>query len=254
MWIPNPALRKSKREESCSFVEGAKERLQLVKADLMDEGSFDNAVMGCSGMFHMGSPVLNPSFDPKPETVEPAIQGSLNVLRSCKKNPHLRRVMLTSSSSTVRVREDLDLNVPLDETSWSSVELSCHPSLCSTASDFLGLLKGETKKFQWHRRMGYVHIDDVALCHILVSEKDDDQGRYLCSTALMDNDELVSFLSARYTLLPIPTRFEPMNRPCYEFDTSMVRSLGFEFKPIEQMFDNCVTSLVNQGYISSSPI
>ena len=57
------------------------------------------------------------------EIVEPAVQGTLNVLRSCKKNPSLRRVVLTSSSSTVRIREDIDPRVPLDESSWSSTEL-----------------------------------------------------------------------------------------------------------------------------------
>lgn len=57
------------------------------------------------------------------EILDPAIEGTLNVLRSCKKNPSLRRVILTSSSSTVRVRDDFDPNIPLDETFWSSVEL-----------------------------------------------------------------------------------------------------------------------------------
>jgi nucleoside-diphosphate-sugar epimerase len=57
------------------------------------------------------------------EILEPAIEGTLNVLRSCKKNPSLRRVVLTSSSSTVRARDDFDPNIPLDETSWSSAEL-----------------------------------------------------------------------------------------------------------------------------------
>ncbi|KAJ0010699.1 hypothetical protein Pint_33954 [Pistacia integerrima] len=42
---------------------------------------------------------------------------------------------------------------------------SLPPDLCSTASDVLGLLKA---KFQWHGRMGYVHIDGVAFCHFLV--------------------------------------------------------------------------------------
>lgn len=36
----------------------AKERLQLVRADLMEEGSFDDAVMACEGVFHTASPVL----------------------------------------------------------------------------------------------------------------------------------------------------------------------------------------------------
>ncbi|KAJ6768857.1 hypothetical protein OIU74_022504 [Salix koriyanagi] len=37
-------------------LEGAKERLRLVKADLMEEGSFDDAIMECSGVFHTASP------------------------------------------------------------------------------------------------------------------------------------------------------------------------------------------------------
>lgn len=55
--------------------------------------------------------------------LDPAINGTLNVLRSCKKNQALKRVVLTSSSSTVRIKEDIDPKVPLDETSWSSMEL-----------------------------------------------------------------------------------------------------------------------------------
>jgi nucleoside-diphosphate-sugar epimerase len=53
-----------------------------------------------------------------------AINGTLNVLRACKKNSSLKRVVLTSSSSTVRIKADADLppNVSLDESSWSSIE------------------------------------------------------------------------------------------------------------------------------------
>jgi nucleoside-diphosphate-sugar epimerase len=56
--------------------------------------------------------------------LDSAINGTLNVLRSCKKNPFLKRVVLTSSSSTVRLRDEAEFppNVQLDETSWSSVE------------------------------------------------------------------------------------------------------------------------------------
>ena len=113
--------------------------------------------------------------------------GTLNVLRSCKKNPSLKRVVLTSSTSAVRVRPNLDPNTPLDESSWSSAEHceklngwyslsktlaekaawdfcnenqinlvtvlpgfvvgpSLSPTLCSTASDILGLLQGKIYK------------------------------------------------------------------------------------------------------------
>ncbi|XP_071922049.1 tetraketide alpha-pyrone reductase 1-like isoform X2 [Coffea arabica] len=277
-------------------LEGAKERLVLVKGDLMEEGSFDDAIMGSEGVFHTASPVLGrPASDPKAEILKPAIEGTLNVLRSCKKNPFLKRVVLTSSSSTVRAREDFDPNVPLDESSWSS-EILCErlkiwyvlsktlaekaawkfceenkidlvtvlpsfvvgrslpPELCSTAADVLGLLKGETQKFEWHGRMGYVHIDDVALCHILVYERRNAQGRYLCSSTVLDNDELASILSASYPALPIPKRFHKLdNRPSYDLNTSKLEGLGFKnFRSIREMFDDCIASLVEQGHLSSS--
>ncbi|XP_071920538.1 tetraketide alpha-pyrone reductase 1-like isoform X2 [Coffea arabica] len=277
-------------------LEGAKERLVLVKGDLMEEGSFDDAIMGCEGVFHTASPVLGrPASDPKAEILKPAVEGTLNVLRSCKKNPFLKRVVLTSSSSTVRAREDFDPNVPLDESSWSS-EMLCErlkiwyvlsktlaekaawkfceeneidlvtvlpsfvigpslpPELCSTAADVLGLLKGETQKFEWHGRMGYVHIDDVALCHILVYERRNAQGRYLCSSTVLDNDELASILSATYPALPIPKRFHKLdNRPSYDLNTSKLEGLGFKnFRSIREMFDDCIASLVEQGHLSSS--
>ncbi|GAA0159018.1 hypothetical protein Leryth_020445 [Lithospermum erythrorhizon] len=272
-------------------LQGAEERLCLVKADLMVEGSFDKAIMGCEAVFHTASPVVAAELDPKTEILKPAVDGTLNVLRSCKRNPSLKRVVLTSSSSTIRAKEDIDPNVPLDESSWSSEELcetlgiwyvlskvlaeraawefckennvdmvtilpafvigpSLPPELCSTASDVLGLLQGETQKFEWHGRMGYVHIDDVALCHILAYENQNAEGRYICSSKILDNDELVSFLSARYPTLPIPKRFKKLDRPRYEFNTTKAKSLGMKFKPIEEMFDDCIASLVEQGHLS----
>lgn len=46
-----------------SELSGAKERLKIVKADLMVEGSFDEAVSGVDGVFHTASPVLVPYDD-----------------------------------------------------------------------------------------------------------------------------------------------------------------------------------------------
>lgn len=46
-------------------------------------------------------------------------------------------------------------------------------------------------------------------------------------------------------------RFEPLNRPYYEFNTSKFKSLGFKFKSIQEMFDDCIASLVEQGHLRS---
>lgn len=39
---------------------GAKDRLKIMKADLLLEGSFDEAIEGVDGVFHTASPVLVP--------------------------------------------------------------------------------------------------------------------------------------------------------------------------------------------------
>jgi nucleoside-diphosphate-sugar epimerase len=54
--------------------------------------------------------------------------------------------------------------------------------------------------------MGYVHIDDVASSHILVYEAPEATGRYLCSSVVLDNNELVSLLAKRYPIFPVPRR------------------------------------------------
>ncbi|XP_072979703.1 tetraketide alpha-pyrone reductase 1 [Typha angustifolia] len=272
-------------------LDGARERLSLVKADLMEEGSFDDAVMGCEGVFHTASPIVELKSDPKTEMVDPAVQGTLNVLRSCKKNPHLRRIVLTSSSSTTRVREDIDPNVPLDETSWSSAELcerlklwyplakllaekaawefakendidlvtviptyvvgpSLPRNLSVTAATILSLLRGETD-FSSYGRMGYVHIDDVARCHILVYENANAEGRYICSSAVLEYNELGELLRERYPSLPIAKSFGSKHGgQSYEFNTSKLQDLGFKFKGIGEIFDDCVQSLKKQGHLS----
>lgn len=38
-------------------LEGAKERLRLFKANLVEDGSFDSAIHGCHAVFHTASPV-----------------------------------------------------------------------------------------------------------------------------------------------------------------------------------------------------
>lgn len=40
---------------------GAKQRLKIMKADLLEEGSFDEAVNGVDGVFHTACPVVVPN-------------------------------------------------------------------------------------------------------------------------------------------------------------------------------------------------
>ena len=46
-------------------LDGAKERLHLFAADLVKDGSFDEMVDGCEGVFHTASPVKTVVSDPQ---------------------------------------------------------------------------------------------------------------------------------------------------------------------------------------------
>ena len=54
-----------KKREHLLSLDGAKERLHLFKADLLEEGSFDSVVDGCDGVFHTASPVFGQVADPQ---------------------------------------------------------------------------------------------------------------------------------------------------------------------------------------------
>ncbi|KAE9620201.1 putative cinnamyl-alcohol dehydrogenase [Lupinus albus] len=109
-----------KKVEHLLELDGANERLQLFKADLLQESSFDSVIQGCDAVFHTASPVIFTVNDPQAELVNPAVKGTLNILKSCVKSPSVKRVVLTSSIVSVLYNsEPLTPEAVVDDT-WFS--------------------------------------------------------------------------------------------------------------------------------------
>ncbi|KAH9323359.1 hypothetical protein KI387_017998, partial [Taxus chinensis] len=100
---------------------GAEERLKLFRAELSEEGSFDAAVAGCDGVFHVATPTEFAPKDPQNDLIKPAIEGTLNALKACTKAKTVKRIVVTSSAATVSINESPEQNQYIDESCWTDV-------------------------------------------------------------------------------------------------------------------------------------
>ncbi|KAK1388861.1 Epimerase domain-containing protein [Heracleum sosnowskyi] len=113
-------------------LEGAKERLILCKADLLDYKSLREAINGCDGVFHTASPVTD---DPE-QMIEPAVMGTKNVIAAAAE-ANVRRVVFTSSIGAVYMDPSRSPDELIDETYWSDLDYCKNTRnwyLCSESS------------------------------------------------------------------------------------------------------------------------
>ena len=209
------------------------ERLELFAADLLADGAFDEAARGCSHVMHTASPYILEAKDPQKDLVEPAVQGTRNVLASCKKAGTVKRVVLTSSMAAVTDEPESDH--VLTEEDWNTkstlernayylsktlaekegwrfvaeeqagfdlvvinpflvVGPSYSPGLNTSNQLFVDLLKG-TYPGIMNLTWGLVDVRDVALAHVLAMETVAAKGRYICAADTMAMRDVVALLN-----------------------------------------------------------
>ncbi|XP_020550806.1 vestitone reductase isoform X2 [Sesamum indicum] len=98
---------------------GAQERLQVFPADLENPDSFEAAIEGCIGVFHVAHPI---DFQETEEMItKKSVKGTLGILEACLKAKTVKRVVYTSSAFTVMFNNDGPDTV-VDESSWTDVD------------------------------------------------------------------------------------------------------------------------------------
>ncbi|KAL2330490.1 hypothetical protein Fmac_018071 [Flemingia macrophylla] len=99
---------------------GASEKLKIFQADMSDPESFGPSVEGCVGVFHTATPIDFEAADEVALTKK-AVDGTLGILRACLKAKCVKRVVYTSSASTVSFLGPQPKDV-VDEDDWSDID------------------------------------------------------------------------------------------------------------------------------------
>ncbi|KAL6959009.1 hypothetical protein U1Q18_049787 [Sarracenia purpurea var. burkii] len=115
-------LKDEKETKHLESLEGAESRLRLFQMDLLDFDSVVAAVNGAAGVFHLASPcIVDQVKDPEKELLAPAIKGTNNVLAAAKELG-ARRVVVTSSISSIIPSPGWPADAIKNENCWTDVE------------------------------------------------------------------------------------------------------------------------------------
>lgn len=98
--------------------------IKYFKADLLEKGTYTKAMQGCELVFHTASPFTTEVKNPQKELIEPAVNGTKNVLDSVNLTPSIKRVVVTSSCAAIYA-DAIDCekapNGTLTEAIWNTV-------------------------------------------------------------------------------------------------------------------------------------
>ncbi len=186
-------------------------QVEIVAGDIRDAAAVSRAVEGCEGVFQVAAVYAMHSADPQRDVIDPAVEGTLTVLRAAKA-AGVHRVILTSS--LVAIGNSGTKEKPLDETQWNDAAtepyalaktlserrarafadesgldlVSVNPTLVigpgfprhtPSTQIFENAIRGLLPLLP-PLEFTFVDVRDVALAHRLAFENASATGRYLC--------------------------------------------------------------------------
>ena len=97
--------------------------IRYFKANLLDNGSYAEAMQGCELVIHSASPFTLTIKDAQKDLVDPALKGTENVMNSVRNTDSVKRVVLTSSCAAIYGDTKDTLNYPnqtISEDQWNT--------------------------------------------------------------------------------------------------------------------------------------
>lgn len=215
--------------------------LHVFEADLDAPGSFDDALAGCDYAIHIASPFASNVADAQKDLVDPAVNGTLSFLRSCK-TAGVKKVVLTSSLAAIadggadgksvdegdwNTRSSLKVlpyyysKVEAEKAAWKFIEeeapdiklvvinpvIVLGPSLVKSLNEssrvIVNVVKGEFGGI-FDLIFPFVDVRDVSQAHLLAMESDTAEGRYICcADPLVPMRQLCELVHARGFNIPM---------------------------------------------------
>lgn len=98
-------------------------KIEFFKADLLSTGSYKEAMQGCELVYHTASPFAMEVKNPQKELIEPAENGTKNVLETANEVHSVKRVVVTSSCASIYTDAIETVNAPggmITEDIWNT--------------------------------------------------------------------------------------------------------------------------------------
>lgn len=122
--------KKNKIQHLYDLAEQSSGHIQFFKADLLETGSFDEAMKDCEIVIHTASPFVVTNYkDAVKDIIEPAVKGTENVLNSVNRTESVKRVVLTSSIASTygdAVEIQNTAKNEFDENHWNTTSSETH--------------------------------------------------------------------------------------------------------------------------------
>nr|POE81151.1 protein bri1-5 enhanced 1 [Quercus suber]POF05780.1 protein bri1-5 enhanced 1 [Quercus suber] len=149
----------------------ASKKLQFFHADLNKPDSFNTAIGGCIGVFHLAHPMDVDGKESEEAVTKRAVEGTLGILRACLNSKRsVKRVLYISSAATI-LYNNKGLSVA-DESTWSDLDI-CRSSKLVNPSYLLSKTITERIALEFAAKNG---LDLITLVLPLVV------GSFICPT------------------------------------------------------------------------